>query len=79
MCRKSSSPIFYKILSFLQMYIQYDSLSTSPIVKEQNERRVIDYLMITSDGRLLAVEDVVVMLRYLSNTFLNEHRMNTLT
>lgn len=61
------------------MYIQYDSLSTSPIVKEQNERRVIDYLMITSDGRLLAVEDVVVMLRYLSNTFLNEHRMNTLT
>lgn len=60
------------------MYIQYDSLSTSPIVKEQNERRVIDYLMVTSDGRLLAVEDVVVMLRYLSNTFLNEHRMNTL-
>ena len=60
------------------MYIQYDSLSTSPIVKEQNERRVIDYLMVTSDGRLLAVEEVVVMLRYLSNTFLNEHRMNTL-
>lgn len=60
------------------MYIQYDSLSTSPIVKEQNERRVIDYLMVTSDGRLIAVEDVVVMLRYLSNTFLNEHRMNTL-
>lgn len=60
------------------MYIQYDSSSTSPVVKEQNDRRVIDYLMITSDGRLLAVEDVVVMLRYLSNTFLKEHRMNTL-
>ena len=55
------------------MYIRYDNNSLSPITREQNERSVINYLLTTSDGRLLAVEDVIVMLRYLSNTMLREY------
>lgn len=54
------------------MYIRYDNNSTSLSIREQNERNVIYYLNATSDGRLLAVEDVIVMLRYLSNEKLRD-------
>ena len=60
--RKDNFPIIHKILQFLLMYIGYD-----------NEERVIEYLQATSDGRLLAVEDVIVMLLYLSNDKFRDH------
>ena len=71
--RKANFPIIFKMLQFLLMYIRYDVNSPSPITREQNERSVINYLLTTSDGRLLAIEDVIVMLRYLSNTMLREY------
>ena len=75
--RKQSNPVLYKIFKFLLMYIQYDSSSSSGSGSTSNSgnNSVIQYLHTTSDGRILAIEDCIVMLLYLPNNLLKKHRI----
>lgn len=66
--RKEKSPLLFSIFQFLLLYIHYVVDTNYTRVREENDQLITHYLSVTNNGRILAIEDVFVILRYLSNT-----------
>ena len=71
--RKGVTPVMFKILQFLLLYIRYNTDTNYNRIREQNDRAILDYLKDTNDGSFLAFEDLLVALRYLSTAAMMEY------
>lgn len=71
--RKEVTPVMFKILHFLLLYIRYNTDVNYMRIREQNDHSIREYLDATSNGCLLAFEDLLVALRYLSPNALMEY------
>ena len=66
--RKEKSPLMFSIFQFLLLYIHYVVDTNYTRGREENDQLITHYLSVTNNGRILVIEDVFVILRYLSNT-----------
>ncbi|OAO17847.1 hypothetical protein AV274_0403 [Blastocystis sp. ATCC 50177/Nand II] len=70
---KEVTPIMFKILHFLLMYIRYNADINYTRIREQNDHAIIEYLEVTNTGCFMAFEDLLVVLRYLSFATMMEY------
>lgn len=75
---KEVTPIMFKILHFLLMYIRYNADINYTRIREQNDHAIIEYLEVTNTGCFMAFEDLLVVLRYLSFATMMEYRRSGL-
>lgn len=71
--RKEVTPVMFKILHFLLLYIRYNTDVNYLRIREQNDHAIKEYLDVTRNGCFMAFEDLLVILRYLSPNALMEY------
>ena len=70
--RKNVSRTINKTLQFLLLYLRYETDVNSYRFKE-NDNLIQEYLNVTSNRKLLSIEDIIFVLRYMSPSFFIEY------
>ena len=76
MSRKTTSQTISKTLQFLLLYLRYET-DVNPYRIKENDNLIQEYLNMTSNRKLLSIEDIIVMLRYMSPSFFIDYCTNT--
>ena len=64
-----------KTLQFLLLYLRYET-DVNPYRIKENDNLIQEYLNMTSNRKLLSIEDIIVMLRYMSPSFFIDYCTN---